>query len=87
MPPEYDSTTELLAASLRRVGITLVNIKNVLNAKYKKLQARKKKSEEADMEEMVLNSMDVQKCKTCRKLGHQAANCFKDPKNCAKYEE
>jgi len=85
MPQEYDSMTELLSTSLATTGLTLMDLRAFLNAKYKKLQSRKT-GDEIDLEEKVLNTVDTKKCKTCGKLGHKAVDCFKDPKNRAKYE-
>ena len=86
MPQEYDSTTELLSTSLATTGLTLTDLQAFLNAKYKKLQSRKTR-DEIDLEENVLNTVDTKKCKTCKKLDHKAVDCFKDPKNCAKYKK
>ena len=95
MPSVYDTTTELLTTALSAdedKEDILEGARLMINAHYKKIMKTKKEKQD-DVKEMVLATASVninptnRKCCMCGKLGHLAANCFKDPKNCDKYEE
>ena len=87
MPLAYDTTMELLMALLGGAGFTLVECRNYFNNKFKKLQKRKMEAEIEEKKAVLLMVTQTQNCRLCGKRGHEREECFKDPKNQAKYEE
>ena len=96
MPDEYDTTMEMLMTSLatneddEKDGF-LEQARLMINARFKKINAKRNKKITIENKETIFNMATMngsrKKCYTCGKNGHIAADCFKDPKNAAKYEE